>query len=149
MEMAVGKKEFLSLVVLHFTLLYLRPEGKSVNSPCWAVLMILFLSLPLSAGVCGPWQWHCRTTQWCNWSRCSQQRSCSNSRWSQLTCETSWASLKNTAAVEPSSPSLWCSLSRWGPRWCAPPGIWRYLPSSPQALGWIVADEVSSSSSCP
>ncbi|MCI4387673.1 hypothetical protein PGIGA_G00076990 [Pangasianodon gigas] len=31
--MAEGKKEFLSLEVLHFTLLYLRPEGRSVNSP--------------------------------------------------------------------------------------------------------------------
>lgn len=33
--MAAGKKEFFSLEVLHFTLLYLRPEGRSVNSPWW------------------------------------------------------------------------------------------------------------------
>ena len=32
---AVGKKEFLNLVVLHLTLLNLRPEGRSVKSPCW------------------------------------------------------------------------------------------------------------------
>ncbi len=32
--MAEGKKEFLNLEVLHFTHLYLRPEGRSVNSPC-------------------------------------------------------------------------------------------------------------------
>ena len=34
--MAEAKKEFLSLEALHFTLLYLRPEGKSVNSPCFS-----------------------------------------------------------------------------------------------------------------
>lgn len=33
--MAAGKKEFSNLEVLHFTLLYLRPEGRRVNSRCW------------------------------------------------------------------------------------------------------------------
>uniref|UniRef100_A0A3B3TC98 TNFR-Cys domain-containing protein n=1 Tax=Paramormyrops kingsleyae TaxID=1676925 RepID=A0A3B3TC98_9TELE len=31
----VGKKELFSRDVLDFTLLNLRPEGRSVNSPCW------------------------------------------------------------------------------------------------------------------
>ncbi len=31
---AEGKKEFLNLEILQFTPLYLRPEGRSVNSPC-------------------------------------------------------------------------------------------------------------------
>ena len=33
--MAVGKKEFFSLVGLDLTPLYLQNEGRSVNSPCW------------------------------------------------------------------------------------------------------------------
>lgn len=32
--MAVGKEEFFSLEVLHFTRLYLRSESRSVNRPC-------------------------------------------------------------------------------------------------------------------
>ncbi len=32
--MSEGKKEFLKMEVLRFTLLYLRPEGRSVNGPC-------------------------------------------------------------------------------------------------------------------
>ena len=33
--MAVEKKESFSLVVLDLTPLYLQPEGRSGNSPCW------------------------------------------------------------------------------------------------------------------
>lgn len=57
--MAVGKKEFLSLVVLHFILLYLRSEGRSENRPCWgcvgSVMMeaALLWTLPLCREGCG------------------------------------------------------------------------------------------------
>ena len=35
--MGVGKEEFFSLVVLDLSLLYPRPEGRSMSSPCWGM----------------------------------------------------------------------------------------------------------------
>ena len=79
---AVGKKEFFSLVLLDLTLLYLWPEGRSVNRSCWGWVEALRMEaallwtlrcrcsaekaveswwsslqpLTLSAGVCGAQQ---------------------------------------------------------------------------------------------
>lgn len=100
--MAKGKNGFLRLKVLHFRLLYLQPEGRYVNGPCWgwvesfrteaAILWTLLRysdcreavepwwcsqpSPPLYTDVCGPSQLLCCTTQWCSWSGGSQLGIC-------------------------------------------------------------------------
>lgn len=50
--MAVGENEFFSQVGLDFTVLYLRPEGRSENSPCWGLVGLWRWRL-LSCGLCG------------------------------------------------------------------------------------------------
>ena len=50
-----GEKMFLSLVVLHFTLLYLRPERKSVNSPYWGWVGSLMMEVVVDALQRGDW----------------------------------------------------------------------------------------------
>nr|XP_024654426.1 uncharacterized protein LOC112430396 [Maylandia zebra] len=47
--MAVGKKELLSLDILDFKLLNLRPEGRSVNGLCWGRLRSIAVVLPYHA----------------------------------------------------------------------------------------------------
>ena len=145
----VGKKEFFSLVLLDLTLLYLWPEGRSVNRSCWGWVEALRMEaallwtlrcrcsaekaveswwsslqpLTLSAGVCGPQQKCCRTTRWYSRSRCSQQCSCRSCWGSQAMCQTSSASSENTAAVGPSLPAVWCWVTKRGRRWSGRPGI--------------------------
>ena len=58
----------LSLAVLDLTLLYLWPEGRSVNRPCWGWVGSLRIEAAL-LWTPKPYQSYC-------WSRCSQQCSC-------------------------------------------------------------------------
>ena len=132
---AVGKKEFFSLVLLDLTPLYIRPEGSSVISPSWG----------------GRGSWGCRrlrsiavvlpyytVIQLVKMLSTMHHRGC----WgSQATCQTSSASwvLLNSCVVL--SDQVRSSLM-WMPRYL------KLLTSLLQAPGWIVPDEVSSSSSC-
>ncbi len=76
-----------------------------------------------AGGSCGLLHYSSRTRQWCSWSAHSQWFPCR--RWwgwveGDLLFSTGG---ERVGAVVPSWRLAWCWWSRWGPLWCAPPGI--------------------------